>query len=207
MTDQSSKSGTERPDALRRKLTKGGLAAPVILATLASKPVLGAVPWTCTISGQLSGNTSGHESETCTTFTGAKTKAEWAGIYTPPHPDAAKKLSELFTGLADYIYTDGSNLSAYNTAPGSPGTTAASIDQILHLSVPTALEYGVKAVVLLLNAKHLTDTSNYPLTESQARGLYVSAANPDHPPFVDSDPDVTWLYTPDVISYINLLQP
>ena len=44
----------------RRRLTKGGLAAPIVLGTLLSRPVLGAAPYNCTISGQLSGNTSSH---------------------------------------------------------------------------------------------------------------------------------------------------
>lgn len=57
----------KQPDALRRSLTKTGLLAPVVLATLASKPVLGA-DWKCTISGQVSGNMSGHESEVCSTL-------------------------------------------------------------------------------------------------------------------------------------------
>lgn len=50
----------DQPDVLRRRLAKGGLAAPVVLATLASKSVLGAAPHNCTISGKLSGNTSSH---------------------------------------------------------------------------------------------------------------------------------------------------
>lgn len=60
MNDPISKPTAGQPDALRRKIAKAGLAAPVVLATLASRPVLGAAPYNCTISGQLSGNTSGH---------------------------------------------------------------------------------------------------------------------------------------------------
>ena len=44
----------------RRRLTRGGLAAPVVLGTLLSRPVLGAAPYNCTISGQMSGNVSSH---------------------------------------------------------------------------------------------------------------------------------------------------
>ncbi|MEE4238978.1 MAG: hypothetical protein V2I51_19840 [Anderseniella sp.] len=49
----------------RRRLTKGGLAAPVVLGTLLSRPVLGAAPHNCTISGQLSGNVSTHLQGIC----------------------------------------------------------------------------------------------------------------------------------------------
>lgn len=53
----------------RRRLTKGGLAAPVVLGTLMSRPVLGAAPYNCTISGQMSGNTSSHgEPVDCSTL-------------------------------------------------------------------------------------------------------------------------------------------
>jgi hypothetical protein len=44
----------------RRRLAKGGLAAPIVIGTLLSRPVLGAAPHNCTISGQMSGNVSTH---------------------------------------------------------------------------------------------------------------------------------------------------
>lgn len=47
-------------DEKRRSLAKGGLAAPIVLGTLLSRPVLGAAPYNCTISGQMSGNVSSH---------------------------------------------------------------------------------------------------------------------------------------------------
>lgn len=47
-------------DEKRRRLAKGGLAAPIVLGTLLSRPVLGAAPYNCTISGQISGNVSSH---------------------------------------------------------------------------------------------------------------------------------------------------
>jgi len=68
MTDQTSKPSTAQPDVIRRRLAKAGLAAPVVLATLASKPVLGAAPHNCTISGQVSGNVSTHMQGTCSTL-------------------------------------------------------------------------------------------------------------------------------------------
>lgn len=45
-------------DEQRRRLTRGGLAAPIVMGTLLSRPVLGAAPYHCTISGKLSGNVS-----------------------------------------------------------------------------------------------------------------------------------------------------
>ena len=50
-------------DEKRRRLAKGGLAAPIVLGTLLSRPVLGAAPYNCTTSGQMSGNVSSHGTE------------------------------------------------------------------------------------------------------------------------------------------------
>ena len=73
---------TEQPNQQRRRFTKGGLAAPVVLATLASKPVLGAsFSYHCTVSGKLSGNTSSHGSDTCV-VSGVKTADQWKAL--PP---------------------------------------------------------------------------------------------------------------------------
>lgn len=53
-------------DAQRRRFAKGGLAAPVVIGSLLSRPVLGAAPHNCTISGQISGNVSTHLQGDCT---------------------------------------------------------------------------------------------------------------------------------------------
>lgn len=191
----------KQPDALRRSLTKTGLLAPVVLATLASKPVLGAVPWKCTISGQLSGNVSGHEGETCTLV--GKSLTDWQTSY-PLAAASPTSLVSLFSGLTNYFWVAGSNLVLSASIPG-PGYSPASVNQILNLTGgTTVVQYAQKAVVLLLNARGLTDTSNYPLTESQARLLYESAANPTQPNFVDTDPNVSWDYT-QVKLYIDVL--
>ncbi len=65
--DARQKMGKEAPAAdadhsgisvSRRRFTRAGLSGSVILGSLASKPVLGAVPYHCTVSGQVSGNLS-----------------------------------------------------------------------------------------------------------------------------------------------------
>jgi hypothetical protein len=58
------------PDPTRRRLTRAGLVAPVVLGSLASQPVLGQTPYHCTVSGHLSGNTSYRvgKGEDCTTM-------------------------------------------------------------------------------------------------------------------------------------------
>ena len=60
--DKQEEQQTSQPlaDPTRRRLAQAGLAAPVVLATLASKNALAATPYNCTVSGMLSGNTSSH---------------------------------------------------------------------------------------------------------------------------------------------------
>lgn len=53
--------GAKRPDLSRRRFTRAGAAAPVVLGSLISTPVLATgdrPPYNCTISGQMSGNVS-----------------------------------------------------------------------------------------------------------------------------------------------------
>ena len=185
-------------DQQRRRLAKGGLAAPVVIGTVLSRPVLGATPWTCTISGQLSGNMSGHETETCAL---GKSHSALTGEYATV-PD--KILAQFPLLVNDYIFKDLSTLAL--TLTSVPGTNVpATIHEVLSASLIGELLYAQRALVLLLNAKGLSDTSTYPLTEFQARLLFISAANPTHPQFVDTNPNVTWNYNPDVKSYIDVL--
>jgi hypothetical protein len=48
----------ERIHASRRRFARAGLSSTVVLGSLASKPVLGAAPYHCTVSGQASGTLS-----------------------------------------------------------------------------------------------------------------------------------------------------
>lgn len=66
MDKQDLKFATGSVDENRRRLTKGCIAAPVVLATLASKNALASSSsHNCTISGKLSGNTSTHGEVDC----------------------------------------------------------------------------------------------------------------------------------------------
>ena len=50
--------GSVPVDSSRRRFARIGLSGSVVLGSLVSKPVLGAVPYHCTVSGQVSGNLS-----------------------------------------------------------------------------------------------------------------------------------------------------
>jgi hypothetical protein len=186
----------------RRRLTKGGLAAPIVVGALLSRPVLGAAPHNCTISGQLSGNVSTHTQGDCTLLGKSHTTltTEYA------QKTATTILSEFPLLVNNYVFIS-NETNVLTLTPGSGNNTPpATIQQVLAASSLTGdLLYAQKALVLLLNAKGLTDTSIYPLTEFQARQLFKSAADPSHPQFVDTNPNVTWNYNPDVKNFIDVL--
>lgn len=196
MFDQSKIQKPEQPNAMRRQLTKGGLAVPVVLASLVSKPVLAdpvlGVPWNCTISGQLSGNVSGHVTAACTSL------GQSHEVLKTQYPRLGNTIITDFPALtSNYIFIDGTNLTFTNTF------AEATIGQALNGATSTTeLLYAQKALVLLLNARGLTDTSHYPLTEYQARNMFIAACTLGS--FHDTNPDVTWNYA-QVKDYIDVL--
>lgn len=90
---QKPQSGTEdqrQVDPLRRRFAKGGLGVPVVVGSLLSRPVLGQTPYSCTISGQMSGNTSSHGEPVVCADLGLSpsqwlksTQTDWPGGYVP----------------------------------------------------------------------------------------------------------------------------
>lgn len=141
-------------DEQRRRLSKGGLAAPIVLGTLLSRPVLGAAPYNCTISGQLSGNTSSHGKPVpCNTL--GKSPGYWGNQaevkpWTPFNRDA--KFNTVFA-------------NAY------PGKTLLEVIQsgggMTRMNNHPAL--GRAAVASWLNAYHMPD---FPLTQPQVVAMF-----------------------------------
>ncbi|MGA7951802.1 MAG: hypothetical protein WCA45_16855 [Thiobacillaceae bacterium] len=184
-------------DPNRRRLTKAGLAAPAVLGILASKPVLGAVPYTCTISGQLSGNESPGGPATADPCTLGASQDTLKTTYSGPSLKN-KAISDVFPALTTiYFHWDGSTVTS--TAPHPD--KEASISQVLTYDAPNGLGYAKKALVLLLNAKSLGPDS-YPLTVYQAQNLYTAAATGGY--FNDSNPTIHW-DPAEVQAYIDLL--
>jgi hypothetical protein len=176
----------------RRRLTKAGLAVPAVLGTLASKPVLAAVPWKCTVSGQVSGNVSGHAMETCTSL------GNGHAALTAATAGSTDTLNSAFGLTPPYFFWNEPSMSL-TTDNSDP---EATIHQILANSPPTGLQDAQKALVLLLNANGITDPTLYPLMENQAKSLYVAAATGTA--FSDSNPPVFWTNA-EVKDYIDLL--
>jgi len=165
-------------DEQRRRLTKSGLAAPIVIGTLLSRPVLGAAPHNCTISGQLSGNTSTH---------GAPVNCKTLGVspgywkndpdeWSPFLPTAAFK--DVF---ADAYWWISQNANAVELCPANHvGCTAApTLMQVLkstggmrpNLNYPAL---GRAAVASWLNAYF---KPNYPLTQADVIAMFNAVYN------------------------------
>lgn len=161
MSEEIPTSTNEQPNALRRKLTKGGLGSVVVLATLASKPVLGATPWNCTISGQVSGNMSGHEGEVCSTL--GYTPMHWRYVSTWPNHSmffttttVGSRGAKLFASCPDAVaYAAHKFADAYTSSvrPGLDATIWEVINaNIMPKGAHATVDLGVEAVTALLNA-------------------------------------------------------
>jgi len=196
-------------DATRRRLTKAGIATPAVLGMLASRQVLADVHWNCTISGQVSGNVSSHGEVACTSL--GSGQSAWKTTYScdntngkcPAGPTQQTLVSEVFPNLSTiYLYVK--NETLYKAPPPNGVTKVASIYDILAATATNDTDalYGQKALVILLNAKNIADTSLYPVTQYQAEQLFIAAATGGV--FTDTNPSVNWSNT-QVHTYIDLL--
>jgi hypothetical protein len=167
-------------DLTRRRLAKGGLAAPVVLATLASRNALAAVPYQCTISGQMSGNASPNgpaDSTPCNTL--GYSGSYWsATLSNNGQTLGARKLADLsLTSAYDTDHTTGQNffIIAHDS---SSSTQPSTLYEILNYGAgspaPPNLDYAKKALVLYLNAEALNGSGSgqYPLTTVEAGAMF-----------------------------------
>lgn len=109
MNTPSEPNAPPQVDEQRRRLTQGALVAPVVIGTLLSRPVLGAAPHNCTLSGQMSGNVSSHEQGVCSTL--GLPPSYYAGISPDAWPNAT----------SDFLDDQGRPL-LFRLAPGSQPT-------------------------------------------------------------------------------------
>jgi hypothetical protein len=185
MNDNNSE---QRPNELRRRLAKGGLAAPVVLATLASKPVLGTenIPYHCTISGKLSGNTSSHHDTTnCQTLGYSpgywKNHSSWPAPMMSYSPAAgacvgsSPNVNQLFrTFFADVFRCNNGVVG-----DASSGIKPATLLQVLNtgggLNDTAILALGRAAVASRLNA--LLFAGTYPLTPQKVTDMFNAVCN------------------------------
>lgn len=157
-------------DVTRRRLSQASLVAPVVLATLASKNVLGATPYNCTVSGKLSGNTSTHgDPVDCSTLGvspgcwkspnvtglggGPQSTCRWPSPYVPTTP-----FTTAFTAYPAGFDTK-TLLEGLQTGGNAGGNIALAR----------------AAIASLLNS--LKFAPDYPLTPSQVQTLFNATCN------------------------------
>lgn len=156
----------------RRRLAKVGLAAPVVMGTLLSRPVLGAAPHHCTISGQMSGNASPRLGDTVACNTLGVSPVTWKD----KTPTIGNK-GVLFTavGFVDTYWKRTSNNRIIK--PSSATGTVATFQEVLANDVatnatliPVNLPLGRVAVATYLNAQEYAP--NFPLTTAQVVAMF-----------------------------------
>ena len=140
----------------RRRFTKTGLGAGAVIATLASQPVLGAVPYNCTISGHASGNVSTHGPEgNCA----IGLSPDYWKNQTSNWPDPFKT-SQLFK-----------DSGAPNSLLDAPGiTTGQTMLEVLNLGGGSMTALARHVVGALLNA--VTYMPNFPLSVVQVKQIW-----------------------------------
>lgn len=154
-------------DPTRRRLAQAGLAAPVVLATLASKNALAATPYNCTVSGMLSGNTSSHGAPVPCTSLGVS-----PGCWKSPHvcgtvssyndtrwPSPYKPTTPFTTAFSSYP-------TGYNTKTMLDALRAGGGGNIA---------FARAAIASLLNS--LKFAPNYPLSPQQVKALFNATCN------------------------------
>lgn len=215
----------------RRRLTKGGLAAPVVIGTLLSRPVLGAAPHNCTISGQLSGNVSTHLQGVCSSL--GLSPATYAGMSPNSWPNATLDFLDnqnkpvLFklapksqtTKFADAFHrkiTTGQNTSyedatvwdllkgvPVNNNNGNPIPNAV-LEVKPGFDAANGLALGKEAVAAYMNAVHGTNGyPNFPISGPQVVAMFnaVIVSGGKYDPM-----GVNWGIT-DVTNYFMSLHP
>ena len=139
----------------RRRFTKTGLGAGTVIATLVSKPVLGA-QYYCTVSGMQSGNTSMHgPAVTCqgcspgywkkspgswTTYTAYKTTDTFAGVFGTSTYNSQTTLMEVLNdsgSLGCHIVAALLNASASDRGAMTYGYSAQEIINMYQASYQT----------------------------------------------------------------------
>jgi hypothetical protein len=156
-------------DEQRRRLTKGGLAAPIVIGTLLSRPVLGDAPHHCTISGQVSGNMSTHDQSTLCSSLGSSpsvwansSPSSWPGSLTNSGTPLLFNLAPSSTNpkFADVYTKGGADATVLEVLKGEvtvkPGSAAT-------------VELGKEAVAAYLNA---ADQTKYPITQQEVVAMF-----------------------------------
>lgn len=191
---------TEQINLTRRRLAKGGLAAPVVLSTLASRSVLGNTNYHCTTSGKLSGNTSAHPQDL---VCNGQSSSHWASTPITIWPSGGGTCSDNGTtwinennnarqfrntpkclaGTAEFedAYVNTNNSNPASVLRVMAGTVAA------RSGFYTDIRLGKEAVTAVLNAMSVPD---FPLSAGEVVTMFNDVVN--SPSKTQVKPGVYW---------------
>lgn len=169
----------------RRRFAKTGLGAGAVIATLVSQPVLGAVPYNCTISGHASGNVSTHGPDgNCQIGLSPgywkNHTSNWPAPFTP---------SQLFK--------DAGGVS--NALLNVSSTTDKTMLQVLNLGGGGTTALARHVVGALLNAQQVAP--NFPLSVAQVKAIWNEVVSTGQ---YQVNASVTWTVD-DVTNYLSSL--
>jgi hypothetical protein len=195
-------------DISRRRLTKSGLAAPIVLATLASKNALAAPAYHCTISGKLSGGSTHSTIDSCDlgpTVADLKGGAGWGSV---------NKTAEFRSVFTDVYWKDSDgNLRNKPLSPpiSGPGVfpVAATFNDVITIdgtdsgNPPHDVELGRLAIAVYVG--WVDKGADYPLTLDQIKNMFSSAFNQTSYSYPDSINPKTTLTRDQVVSYFKFL--
>lgn len=197
-------------DISRRRLTKGGLAAPIVLATLASKNALANPAYRCTISGKLSGGSTHSTTDTCdlgSSVSDLRDDSGWGSVVTKT--DAFRSI---FTDR--YWKDSGGNLRNKPAKPPTPGPgvfpipatfeDVITIDTVNSTNPPHDVELGRLAIAVYVGYS-AAGAGDYPLTLDQIKGMFDSAFNNTAYSYPDAINPKTSLTRDQVVSYFKFL--
>ena len=205
--DKQSPDRTQPPpkiDPLRRRFAKGGLAAPVVVGSLLSRPVLGETFHNCTMSGQMSGNVSTHEQGICATLGTGGTVPDRLNSW-PSWPDQTDFYNSSRKGFAYARAFPNTPFSsqirfenAYKVMEKGSFVRNATVLEVLLGEVPNynndgtfygrssdfelialrpnraSLDFGKETIVTYLNAA--SNYPNFPLTKGEVVAIFNSIA-------------------------------
>lgn len=188
----------------RRRFTRGGLAAPVVLGTLASKPILGqAGGLQCSVTGNQSGNTSVRGAQLACSASGVG-PASWLasqswpapltrGLLTNNNPDIQAASGTVFDGFILQGATNSFTMSALFSQTATVSASSTTLNKaynvnngnasatMLQVLMPAAKAtasagnaLGIATVTSLLNA---FSHANYPVSAAQIIAMFNAVSN------------------------------
>jgi hypothetical protein len=186
---------SETINASRRRFTRAGLSASAVLGSLASKPVLGAAPYHCTVSGQVSGNMSPRADGNLTCVIGDPrstwlTNLNWPSPITRgslpdatctfASPDSATRFNGFSVSglsLKDSFYNKvlDSACKVQEESTGNPSTMLQVLNTDPLVQTSDLFKLARAIVVSLLNSYQFAP--NYPVTAATIIAMFNATAD------------------------------